>query len=109
MLDGTPYKAKGASPDLRDVAYLWRVMTTELVTDLKFTADPFIGPGGEGRLRMSVSSMRYNDDHPEGYNYIWASKEYDTSGYLLSWGQLLDLLIVAHRAILAHFARYNLK
>ena len=107
MLKGLNIHVRGSSPDALDVAHMWRVLTTELVTDLKFSVEPLETATGQGRVRLSVHSQRYNDEHPEGYDYVWAWKEFGQDGYLLSWGQLLDLLIVAHRAILAEFARYN--
>lgn len=109
MLRELGIHVRGSSPDALDVAHLWRILTLELVRDLKFAVEPYETSEGEGRIRLAVYSQRYNDEHPDGYDYVWACRDFGQNGYLMSWGQLLDLLIVAHRNILAEFARYNLK
>lgn len=107
MYPGLNINVRGSSPDALDVAHLWRILTTDLVMDLRFSVEPIESEDGEGIVRLSVHSQRFNDQNPQGYDYVWATREFGKGGYLISWGQLLDLLIVAHRAIIAEFARYN--
>jgi len=86
-------------PAIDDVSRLWSHITTEWVTDLQLRLYPQHASNGTSVVMASVESPRYVGDNRQEVMFVWASKEFSQTGYMISWGQLYDLLIVAYRAI----------
>jgi len=83
-----------------DVVSLWNELTFEWVTDLRMVLEPVRGDDSRCYLRLSVISIRYDDDHPAGYEYVWAFQTFPQMGYSISPAQLFELLIFAKWAII---------
>lgn len=90
-----------------DVVRLWDELVRDYVSDLRLDMQPIIGPDARAYLRVSVRSQRYNDQHPRGYEHIWASQDFPTAGYSISPSRLFDLLIVAKQQIIVAFTDYD--
>lgn len=86
-------------PAIDDVSRLWSHLTTEWVSDLQLRIYPHDSSGGRSIVQVSLESPRFVGDKREPVMYVWAAKEFSQSGYMISWGQLYDLLIVGYRAI----------
>lgn len=97
MLPATASNLNVRFPGLREVCEAWTAIRQDLVEDAELEAVPSCYGHNQPQLLVRVVSTRYNDDHPEGYKFVWAQKRFTEQGYLISWGQLLDLLIVAYR------------
>jgi len=82
-----------------EVVRLWRELRNDFVTDLEIGIEPLQGPDMACFLRVTVFSRRFDDSHPEGYDYTWASKDFKNVFYSISPNQLFDLLIVARQSI----------
>jgi len=86
-------------PAIDDVSRLWTYITTEWVTDLQLRLYPRHASNGSSIVMAAVESPRYVGDNRQEVMFVWASKEFSQTGYMISWGQLYDLLIVAFRQI----------
>lgn len=91
-------------PAIDDVTRLWIYITTEWVTDLELRLYPGFASNGQSTVTASVQSRRFMGDSRTEVVYAWATKTFSNSGYMISWGQLYDLLIVAFREIEAELA-----
>lgn len=83
-----------------DVVALWNELCFEWVSDLRMGLEPIVGKDHMTYLRLSIYSMRYDDDHPAGYEHCWASRDFPSMGYSISPAQLFELLIFARWAII---------
>jgi hypothetical protein len=88
---GPQHAVAGVMPG--HVVILWHELVFEYVTDLRMVLEPTLGPDGMSYLRISVTSFRYDDEHPAGYEYCWIYRDFKSMGYLMSPAQLFDLLI----------------
>ena len=84
-------------PTVSDVARLWMTIQHDLVSDAFIKIRPAIHESVGARLHVQVVSVRFDDDHAEGYPHVWASKSFTDNGYYITWGQLFELLILAYR------------
>jgi hypothetical protein len=76
-----------------DVVDAWEELSLEWVRDLRMLLEPLRGQDGRSYLRFAVVSMRYDDEHPHGYEYCWAKRDFPHLGYSISPAQLFELLI----------------
>lgn len=86
-------------PAIDDVSRLWTYLTTEWVTDLRLSIYPKQSSGGHSIVAVALESPRFGQKDGVPYLHTWATKEFSNTGYMISWGQLYDLLIVGHREI----------
>ena len=88
---------------LADCARLWNTLKTEYIPGLRI--EWRISPGLDQAPFLSVevvSDSAVDDAGAELVN-VWAYKEFRSGLYLISYGQLFDLLIASHRKIDAYF------
>jgi hypothetical protein len=93
---------KGATA--ADCARLWTTLTTEYIPKLRLEIRMVTNDLGENWLSLEVvDDSLVTIDGGECVN-IWASKEFRSELYLISVGQLFDLLITAYRKIDGFFS-----
>jgi len=99
----SPVGKTGTNATYGDVARLWITLTHEFIPGLQLLITPRSNSEGEAWLQVEVvDSSAISVGGTEQYN-IWASKEFHNTLYLISVGQLFDLLIVAYRTIDQYF------
>lgn len=82
-----------------DCARLWSTLTTEYIPALRLEIRMVTTPNDQSYLSVEVvDDSLVTIDGAECVN-IWASREFRNGLYLISVGQLFDLLIEAHRLI----------
>lgn len=86
-------------PAIDDVSRLWTYLTKEWITDLQLVLYPRTSSGGHAIVELALISPRFRREDGHPYLHTWASKEFSNTGYMISWGQLYDLLIVGYREI----------
>lgn len=86
-----------------DCGRLWHTLTQEFISDLRVELRIFRSPADLTYLTLEVvdDSLETLDGSP--LVNIWASKEFQNPLYLISAGQLFDLLISAYDSIEAYF------
>ena len=93
---------KSATAD--DCARLWSTLTTDYIPRLRLEIRMVTNSSGDTYLSVEVvdDSLVTVDGH-ECVN-VWASKQFANGLYLISVGQLFDLLIQAYRQIDGFFS-----
>ena len=86
-------------PAIDDVSRLWKYLITDWISDLQLVIYPRTSSGGHAVVELALISPRFDRQTGKPYLHTWASKEFSNTGYMISWGQLYDLLIVGHREI----------
>lgn len=82
-----------------DCGRLWSTLTTEYIQHLRLEIRMITTPNDQTYLSIEVvDDSLVTLDGAECVN-IWASREFRNGLYLISVGQLFDLLIEAHRKI----------
>jgi hypothetical protein len=94
--------ATGATAD--DCARLWSTLTTEYTPDLRVEIRPLQRENGSGYLVVEVCNDSAIVSCGSQLVNVWASREFSNQLYLISVGQLFDLLIVAYRKIDDYFS-----
>jgi hypothetical protein len=94
-------------PDVQAVVEEWMLLKHDYISDLQLRITPYYSKMGEYWVMVEVCSQRYDEYRPEGYDYVWAARHFDGSGYSISWERLFDLLIDAHQEIARVFARLD--
>lgn len=88
-------RVPNAGPD--DVARLWETLTNEFPWQLRIEILPRKVARSSGCVAVQlVSPLESPGSGVEGCE-IWATKDFYSPLYLISWNQLFDLLIVGHR------------
>jgi len=90
-----------------DCARLWRTLTNEYIPGLRLELSLAASPNDVLVLVVEVVDDSAVTEQGVELVNVWAKKEFSNPLYLISVGQLFDLLIVAHRAIDAYFALGN--
>jgi len=93
----------GTNATSADCARLWSTLTTEYISKLRIEVGLDEGVSGQASLLVEVvdSSLIVSDG--ELMVNVWASRIYYNPLYLISSGQLFDLLITAYRNIDDYF------
>lgn len=84
---------------LADCARLWSTLRSEYIPGLRIEWRIEVSPNDVPYLSVEVVDDSVVDDAGSPLVNIWASKEFRSGLYLISYGQLFDLLIQAYRRI----------
>jgi len=84
------------SADIRDIAKLWKTIQTDFPGKVRISIE-FSSP----ELPNPQAMVLFEEEQlaPDGVTpiwHVWSSKTFTAAGYLISWGQLFDLLIVGY-------------
>lgn len=88
---------------LADCARLWKTLRSEYIRDLRIEWRIEEIEAAGVYMSVEVVSDSVVDDAGSPLVNIWSSKEFRSGLYLISYAQLFDLLIHAHRAIDRYF------
>jgi hypothetical protein len=87
-----------------DCVRLWTYLTTDYIPRLRLEVRMVTNSSGDSWMSVEVvDDSLVREDGAEMIN-IWASREFRNPLYLISVGQLFDLLIEAHKQINLFFS-----
>src|ERR671924_268080 len=72
-------------PGAEDLWRTWKYLTSEFVSDLRWVIEPMKVGQARAYVRVSILSQGFDDQHPRGYDYVWAIRDFPDAGYLISW------------------------
>lgn len=93
------YEAGKGFPGLRDVVALYQAITIDRAAPIQIRLEPIITKDLRPVLWCRVILPIPDDPVLGDLERVLASKWFTEQGYLISWGQLCDLLIVAYRTL----------
>jgi len=94
----------GRSATAADCARLWNTLRSEYIPGLRIEAGIVAAPDGLTYLTMEVVDDSAVTDGGHEWVNVWAYRPYANQLYLISIGQLFDLLIEAHGRIEQYFS-----
>lgn len=86
-------------PTLEDCQRLWSTLVSEYITDLGIRLEFPAAREPQFRARLQCWSPGLNPDTGGPRDHIWATKELQPGFEAITYRQLFDLLIQAHRLI----------
>lgn len=99
MISTTATAGGQHSANADDCARLWRTLTNEYLPDLRIQLEPRTDQEGRSSLWIFVVNDSLHTVDGKAMEHVWAMREYHNPLYLISVGQLFDLLISAYRRI----------
>jgi len=93
----SPNRATGVrSAELGDLLRLWA--TLQEMSEQKLRLE--LAPGNPGAIEpvllLQLVEASFAPDNVTPIDHVWAQKEFRERGYMITWGQLFDLLITAY-------------
>jgi len=94
----------GRSATAADCARLWETLRSEYIPGLRIEAGIITVPEGPTYITMEVVDDALESIDGAACVHVWAYRPYANQLYLISVGQLFDLLIEAHGKIEQFFS-----
>lgn len=88
------YSRKGAS--VADINRLWRTLDDLAPGPIRLDIQPGNPEATEPCLLVQLVERSLDPSGANEIDHVWAQKEFRERGYLITYGQLFDLLITAY-------------
>ena len=91
--------APATNATLDDCVRLWITLTTEYIPGLRVELIPELSPFNTNLVRLELVDYATLVEGQELHRSLWATKQFVSPLYLISYSQLFDLLISGYRVI----------